>query len=103
MEGQGGVERAPCKSGTHKQLPFFDSHVLEVYLDDQRELKRKVFELFRSQPDLLPVVEEGLSKGEGRMRIQEDKGSDTQARCPPPEHATSATPTIVLSFSPPGA
>lgn len=30
-----------CK-GTHKQLPFFDSLLLEVYLDDQRDLKRKV-------------------------------------------------------------
>ncbi len=33
-------------------------------MDDQRELKRKLFELFKANPDLLPTVEEGLSKGQ---------------------------------------
>jgi hypothetical protein len=44
----------------------FESHVLETLLDgEQRQLKNKVFELFRAHPDLLPAVEEGMTKGAG--------------------------------------
>lgn len=57
---------APCSSnGSVRSLPRFDPYVMEVFMDDQRELKKKVYDLFKLHPDLLPPVEEGLSKGEG--------------------------------------
>jgi hypothetical protein len=53
---------SPC-SGAVKTLPRFDAHILESYIDDLRELKQKVYDLFKANPELLPVAEEGLSKG----------------------------------------
>ena len=52
--------------GAVKSLPRFDAHVLEAYIDDQRELKQKVYDIFKANPDLLVSEEEGLSKGERR-------------------------------------
>jgi hypothetical protein len=37
---------------------------MEVYLDDLREVKTKLYDLFKGRPDLLPATEEELSKGE---------------------------------------
>lgn len=51
-------------SGAVKGLPRFDPYVMETYLDDLRDLKRQVYDLFKFRPELLPVVEEGMSKGE---------------------------------------
>ncbi len=48
----------------HQPAPNpFCCAVLTTILDDQRDLKRKVFDLFKASPDLLPHVEEGLTKG----------------------------------------
>lgn len=47
-----------------KTLPKFDSYVLETYLDDLRELKMMVYDVFRHQPELLANVWEGVTKGE---------------------------------------
>ena len=55
-----GADRSAVKS-----LPRFDPYVMETYLDDQRDMKAKVHDLFRQHPELLPAVEEGLSKGGG--------------------------------------
>ncbi|GFH08699.1 acyl-coenzyme A oxidase, partial [Haematococcus lacustris] len=43
---------------------------METYLDDQRELKLKICELFRSNPDLLPPSLEGLPKEEHRALVR---------------------------------
>jgi hypothetical protein len=36
---------------------------METYLDDLRDLKRQVYDLFKYNPDALTPIEEGLSKG----------------------------------------
>lgn len=36
---------------------------METYIDDQREMKHMLYDLFKGHPDLLTPVEEGLSKG----------------------------------------
>eukprot|EP00197_Chlamydomonas_leiostraca_P012961 CAMPEP_0202866722 /NCGR_PEP_ID=MMETSP1391-20130828/8326_1 /ASSEMBLY_ACC=CAM_ASM_000867 /TAXON_ID=1034604 /ORGANISM="Chlamydomonas leiostraca, Strain SAG 11-49" /LENGTH=696 /DNA_ID=CAMNT_0049546701 /DNA_START=100 /DNA_END=2190 /DNA_ORIENTATION=- len=58
----------PCKA--NRSLPFFDSHVMETYIDDQRELKAKIYQVFRANSDLLPSVEEGLTKEEHRALVR---------------------------------
>ncbi|KXZ46313.1 hypothetical protein GPECTOR_45g183 [Gonium pectorale] len=75
------LEMAPCAAATApararsaaKMLPRFDPGVMETYLDDMREMKARVHELFRQNPDLLPNVEEGLSKGASR-RVAGSRG-----------------------------
>jgi hypothetical protein len=57
------IARAPTAAAV-KGLPRFDPYVLETYLDDLRDLKRQVYDLFKFRPELLPGVEEGMSKGE---------------------------------------
>ncbi|PNG99912.1 hypothetical protein TSOC_014317, partial [Tetrabaena socialis] len=81
MAAEGGsgpdtLSMAPCaataprpRSAT-KSLPRFDPGILETYLDDMRDMKMKVHELFRQHPDLLPNVEEGLSKEEHRALVR---------------------------------
>lgn len=44
-----------------RSLPKFDPYILETYLDDLREMKRQVYDLFKYKPELLPGPE--LSKG----------------------------------------
>lgn len=44
--------------------------MLTTVLDDQRDLKTKVFDLFKASPDLIPHVEEGLSKEEHRALVR---------------------------------
>jgi hypothetical protein len=56
------LSRAPTSAAV-KGLPRFDPYVMETYLDDLRDLKRMVYDLFKFKPELLPVVEEGMSKG----------------------------------------
>ena len=46
-----------------RTLPRFDSYVLGHYIDDLYDFKQSVYEEFRSRPDLLPPVTEGLTKG----------------------------------------
>ena len=59
------LSRAPT-SGAVKGLPRFDPYIMETYLDDLRDLKRQVYDMFKFRPELLPVVEEGMSKGAPR-------------------------------------
>ena len=61
------ISPSPCE-GAVKTLPRFDAHILESYLDDQCELKQRVYDLFKAYPELLPAAEQVLSKGvwEGR-------------------------------------
>lgn len=61
-----GLQVQPCK-GAVKSLPRFDPHILETYMDELRDLKKKVYDLFKAHPELLPSVEEGLSKGEVQL------------------------------------
>jgi hypothetical protein len=56
------LARAPTSAAV-KGLPRFDPYVMETYLDDLRDLKRQVYDLFKFKPELLPAVEEGMSKG----------------------------------------
>lgn len=44
-----------------RSLPKFDTYIMETYLDDLREMKRQVYDLFKFKPELLPGPE--LSKG----------------------------------------
>jgi hypothetical protein len=44
-----------------RSLPKFDPYIMETYLDDLREMKRQVYDLFKFKPELLPGPE--LSKG----------------------------------------
>ena len=46
-----------------RTLPRFDSYVLGHFIDDLYDFKQSVYEEFRSRPDLLPAVTEGLTKG----------------------------------------
>ena len=48
----------------------FDPYVMEMYIDDNRDLKKQVFDIFKAKPELLPVVEEGLSKEEHRSLVR---------------------------------
>lgn len=58
---QKSLQRAETSSV--RTLPRFDSYVLGHYIDDLYEFKQSVYEEFRSRPDLLPAVIEGLTKG----------------------------------------
>ncbi|GIL69204.1 hypothetical protein Vretimale_12660 [Volvox reticuliferus] len=76
-EPQQQLTLSPCAStaprrarSATKMLPRFDPGVMETYLDDMREMKIRVHELFRQHPDLLPNVEEGLSKEEHRSLVR---------------------------------
>lgn len=44
-----------------RTLPKFDTYIMETYLDDLREMKRQIYDLFKFKPELLPGAE--LSKG----------------------------------------
>lgn len=55
-----GLSAVPC-SGAVRSLPRFDPYILETYLDDLREMKRQVYDLFKFKPELLPGPE--MSKG----------------------------------------
>lgn len=60
-----GIAVVPCSSSAAvRTLPRFDPYILETYLDDLRELKRQVYDLFKYKPELLPHTEEGLTKGQ---------------------------------------
>lgn len=56
-----GLSAAPCSATAVRSLPRFDPYIMETYLDDLREMKRQVYDLFKFRPELLPGPE--LSKG----------------------------------------
>eukprot|EP00879_Flechtneria_rotunda_P007853 GHRR01008229.1.p1 GENE.GHRR01008229.1~~GHRR01008229.1.p1 ORF type:complete len:205 (+),score=54.74 GHRR01008229.1:163-777(+) len=64
----GGLVAQPCSATAVRSLPRFDPYVMETYLDDLRELKRQVYELFKYQPELLTGPE--LSKEEHRALVR---------------------------------
>lgn len=53
--------RQETASSAVRSLPKFDPYIMETYLDDLREMKRQVYDLFKFKPELLPGPE--LSKG----------------------------------------
>ena len=58
------LDASPCAGASAvRSLPRFDPYIMETYLDDLRELKRQVYDLFKYKPELLPAVEEGMTKG----------------------------------------
>lgn len=69
VEVVAGLELQPTK-GAVKSLPQFDRYIMETYLDDLRELKMKIYDLFKQRPDLLPATEEELSKEEHRELVR---------------------------------
>lgn len=68
QQAQQQIARAPTAAAV-KGLPRFDPYVLETYLDDLRDLKRQVYDLFKFRPELLPGVEEGMSKGKAALAM----------------------------------
>ncbi len=58
------VEPSPCSATAIRQLPRFDTAIMESFLDSHRALKQETYELFRQHPELLVAEEEGLTKGE---------------------------------------
>jgi hypothetical protein len=59
----GGVAASPCAAVARKSLPRFDPHTMEAFIDDMRDLKRQIYDVFKFNPDLLPPAVEALSKG----------------------------------------
>jgi hypothetical protein len=60
------LSRTNCSASARsaKTLPRFDPSIMHCYIDpEDRDLKRSVHNLFQANPELLPSVEEGLSKG----------------------------------------
>lgn len=55
-----------------RSLPKFDPYIMETYLDDLREMKRQVYDLFKFKPELLPGPE--LSKGTPRAICLQQEG-----------------------------
>lgn len=53
--------RQETASTAVRTLPKFDPYILETYLDDLREMKRQVYDLYKFKPELLASAE--LSKG----------------------------------------
>uniref|UniRef100_A0A383WGP6 Acyl-coenzyme A oxidase n=1 Tax=Tetradesmus obliquus TaxID=3088 RepID=A0A383WGP6_TETOB len=51
-----------------RSLPRFDPYIMETYLDDLREMKRQVYDLFKYNPELLTGPE--LSKEEHRAMVR---------------------------------
>jgi hypothetical protein len=58
------LARQPTAGSAVRSLPKFDPYIMETYLDDLREMKRQIYDLFKFKPELLPGPE--LSKGAQR-------------------------------------
>lgn len=54
----------------HRQLPRFDSVIMEHYLSDMTGLRDDVYGMFRQHPELLVAEEEGLTKEEHRELVR---------------------------------
>jgi len=71
---------SPSNKGVGRSLPRFSAYVMECYLDDLRDMKKEVYGSLRGRPDLLPAVEEGMTKEQhrelvrGLMRAMIDSG-----------------------------
>lgn len=63
-----GLVRQETASTAVRSLPKFDPYIMETYLDDLREMKRQVYDLFKFKPELLPGPE--LSKEEHRALVR---------------------------------
>lgn len=62
-----GLVRQATAATAVRSLPKFDPYIMETYLDDLREMKRQVYDLFKFKPELLPGPE--LSKGAGSLQF----------------------------------
>jgi len=62
-----GLVRQATAATAVRSLPKFDPYIMETYLDDLREMKRQVYDLFKFTPELLPGPE--LSKGVGGLQF----------------------------------
>lgn len=60
-----GLQAQPCAAAI-RTLPHFNPQIMEAYLDDMRDLKRKIYDVFLVNPELLPPTTEGMSKGKRR-------------------------------------
>lgn len=69
--GPVGVGSAAVGAGkAHRQLPRFDSVIMEHYLSDMTGLRDDVYGMFRQHPELLVAEEEGLTKEEHRELVR---------------------------------
>lgn len=61
-----------CAGGGMKSLPHFDPNTMELYIDkDMRQMKMKIYDLFKRNPELLPnIAEEGMSKEAHREMVR---------------------------------
>ena len=73
------LSAAPCSAMQHsitttgtalRQLPRFDSTLMEHYLCDTPTLRDEVYQIFKDHPDLLVPCEEGLRKEEHRELVR---------------------------------
>jgi acyl-CoA oxidase len=51
-------------------LPRFSAYVMECYLDDLRDMKKQVYGSLQGRADLLPAVEEGMTKEQHRELVR---------------------------------
>ena len=57
------MEVNECSALAHRQLPRFDTVIMEHYLSDLTGLRDEVYGLFEKRPELLVAEQEGLTKG----------------------------------------
>lgn len=79
------LSMSPCAAPT-RTLPRFDPYILETYLDDLRDIKKKAYDIFKYRPDLLPAVEEGMSKEEHRGLVRRQLHAILEAGFSPLEY-----------------
>lgn len=65
------MDQQPCNGAiAHRQLPRFDSVLMEHYLCDLTGLRDDVYGLFKKHPELLIDEEEGMTKAEHRELVR---------------------------------
>jgi hypothetical protein len=67
----GTLQRLFTSSGSASLLESPDPLTMEYFLDDQRDLKQTVFDVFKQHPALLVPTIEGLSKTEHRQLVRD--------------------------------
>jgi hypothetical protein len=67
----GDVQRAHCSAAPSELLQNVDPHKLALFIDDQRELKSTMFNIFKQRSELLVPTIEGLSKTEHRQLVRD--------------------------------
>jgi hypothetical protein len=67
--GEGNLRRSLCESTG--LLENVDASCMEAFIDDQRGLKREVYEMFKNHPALLVPTVEQLSKSQHRQLVRD--------------------------------